>query len=100
MHIKERVIFVIAFTIAAAAFAGRTERVSVSSSGEEGNGNSEVNAISADGRFVVFWSATGVRHADVRNANDELARGDGDIASQKLESGIEHDRNAWQHAQN
>ena len=36
--------------------AGTTERVSVSSSGEEGNSASDGNAISADGRFVAFES--------------------------------------------
>lgn len=36
---------------------GVTERVSVGSSGEEGNGDSTAPAISADGRFVAFVSA-------------------------------------------
>ena len=36
--------------------SGVTSRVSVSSSGEEGNGNSRVLDISADGRYVVFES--------------------------------------------
>ena len=35
---------------------GTTERVSVSSTGEEGNGDSESPAISADGRYVAFES--------------------------------------------
>jgi Tol biopolymer transport system component len=37
--------------------AGTTQRVSVSSSGEQANGGSGGAAISADGRFVVFTSA-------------------------------------------
>jgi Tol biopolymer transport system component len=35
---------------------GSTERVSVDSSGTQGNGASHWAAISADGRFVAFWS--------------------------------------------
>jgi hypothetical protein len=35
---------------------GATERVSVSTSGEQGNGNSFDMASSADGRFIVFYS--------------------------------------------
>jgi Tol biopolymer transport system component len=34
-----------------------TSRVSVSSTGDQGNGRSEYPAISADGRYVAFWSA-------------------------------------------
>ena len=37
-----------------------TERVSVSSSDEQGNGDSRLGAISADGRFVVFASQASV----------------------------------------
>jgi len=37
--------------------AGTTERVSVSSTGEQGNNGSRVGAISADGRFVAFDSS-------------------------------------------
>ena len=36
---------------------GQTTRVSVSSTGEQGNGDSEGSTISADGRFVAFRSA-------------------------------------------
>jgi Tol biopolymer transport system component len=39
--------------------SGTTERVSVDSNGVQGNGNSYQPAISADGRFVVFWSLAG-----------------------------------------
>ncbi|HMP47353.1 MAG TPA: hypothetical protein PKA63_01645, partial [Oligoflexia bacterium] len=38
--------------------AGETVRVSTSSSGGEGNSNSGINSISADGRFVVFTTAS------------------------------------------
>src|SRR3972149_453001 len=38
------------------ALAGTTERVSVSSSGEQGNGESWYPSLSADGRFVAFHS--------------------------------------------
>ncbi len=37
---------------------GRTERVSVSSSGSQGNGSSGLPSISADGRFVAFGSSS------------------------------------------
>jgi Tol biopolymer transport system component len=36
--------------------SGTTERVSVSSAGEQGNSISGMPAISADGRYVAFWS--------------------------------------------
>ena len=36
--------------------SGTTERVSVGSSGMQGNGDSSEPSISADGRFVAFWS--------------------------------------------
>lgn len=36
--------------------AGRTERVSVGSAGEQGRGDSEMARMSADGRFIVFRS--------------------------------------------
>ncbi len=38
------------------ADAGVTERVSVSSTGEQGNGESRQGSMSADGRFVAFYS--------------------------------------------
>ena len=49
--------------------AGRIERISVSSSGTEDNGDSEVPSISADGRFVAFDSDA-----------DELVADDGNNA--------------------
>ena len=39
---------------AAPAWAGSTERVSVSSAGEQANGGSSAPAISVDGRYVAF----------------------------------------------
>jgi hypothetical protein len=36
---------------------------------------------------------------DIAKANEELGKGDSDIAAGKYASGIEHYRNAWQHAQ-
>src|SRR5439155_16392167 len=36
---------------------GTTERVSVDSAGNQGNAGSSLPSISADGRFVAFWSA-------------------------------------------
>lgn len=42
----------------AAVSPGTTERVSVDSSGNEGNGSSEVSAMSDDGRFVAFVSGS------------------------------------------
>jgi Tol biopolymer transport system component len=54
------------------AVAGTTERVSVSSAGVPGNGDSGgVSAISADGRYVAFSSAaTDLVEADTNNATD------------------------------
>ncbi|MGY6213683.1 hypothetical protein ACW73L_00880 [Methylolobus aquaticus] len=50
---------------------GRTERVSVDSSGNEGNANSAWPSISADGRFVAFWSvASNLVPDDTNDRND------------------------------
>jgi len=50
---------------------GITERVSVSSAGVEGNGDSEMPAISADGRFVAFDSlSSNLVSDDTNNAMD------------------------------
>src|SRR4051812_42387554 len=57
---------------------GRTERVSVSSSGRQGNGNSGFYtppALSADGRFVAFGSAaTNLVKGDTNRTNDVFVR--------------------------
>src|SRR5438067_1693678 len=50
---------------------GTTERVSVDSAGTESNGSSERPAISADGRFVAFWSsATNLVTGDTNGTSD------------------------------
>lgn len=52
--------------------AGTTERVSIGTSGQEGNGNSgymEAVSISADGRFVAFMSAASNLVADDTNSS-------------------------------
>jgi len=50
---------------------GQTERVSVSSTGEEGNGDSYTTSISADGQLVTFASeATNFIEADTNGAYD------------------------------
>lgn len=54
---------------------GVTERVSVSSAGEEGNGESAQAAVSADGRFVAFQSsATNLVERDTNGAVDVFIR--------------------------
>jgi Tol biopolymer transport system component len=52
--------------------AGTTERVSLSTAGSEGNGDSYPRGISGDGRFVVFVS-------DADNLVDGDANGSGDV---------------------
>ncbi len=53
---------------------GTTERVSVATGGTEGNGNSVSAAISADGRFVAFYSAASNLVSDANGANDVFVR--------------------------
>ena len=54
---------------------GKTRRVSVSSGGVQGNGDSFDPAISADGRFVAFESeATNLVPGDTNNAVDVFVR--------------------------
>jgi Tol biopolymer transport system component len=54
---------------------GRTERVSVSSAGEQANGYSDNPTISADGHFVTFSSAaSNLVHGDTNNLRDVFAR--------------------------
>jgi Tol biopolymer transport system component len=52
--------------------AGTTERVSVDSSGFEGNGSSRLGAASADGRYVVFSSAASNLVAGDTNGRDDV----------------------------
>ena len=55
---------------------GNTRRVSLSRSGDEGNSNSEIPFISADGRFVAFQSlATNLIGSDTNAATDIYVRG-------------------------
>lgn len=60
-----------------------TTRVSVSSAGVEGDGSSggEGNAISADGRFVVFWSAAANLVAGDTNGIEDVFVHDRDTAT-------------------
>ena len=51
--------------------AGTTERVSVSTTGEEGNNSSNYATISADGRYVAFFSwATNLVPNDINSIQD------------------------------
>ena len=51
---------------------GTTERVSVDSAGVQGNGNSYVPAISADGRYVAFFSSASNLVPGDTNATDDV----------------------------
>ncbi len=54
---------------------GSTERVSVDSSGNEGNGRSRLSSISSDGRYVTFFSdASNLVHRDKNGASDVFIR--------------------------
>src|SRR5438093_242361 len=54
---------------------GTTERVSVASGGRQGNGTSAGPALSADGRFVAFYStATNLVAGDTNGATDVFVR--------------------------
>jgi Tol biopolymer transport system component len=54
---------------------GKTERVSVSSAGEQANGYNDNPTISADGHFVTFSSAASkLVHGDTNNLRDVFAR--------------------------
>ena len=62
-------------TAAAPAWAGTTERVSVSSTGEQGEAGSYVQSISADGRFVAFYSdAANLVPGDTNGVDDVFVR--------------------------
>jgi hypothetical protein len=61
MSRQARTVLVLQLTVALGAAAparadGATERVSVGPGGIQSNGFSAIPAISADGRFVAFWS--------------------------------------------
>jgi Tol biopolymer transport system component len=53
---------------------GTTDRVSVDSNGMQGDGDSLDPAISADGRFVVFWSAAVLVAGDTNGYRDIIVR--------------------------
>ena len=68
---------VVALTVAATGFAGSatTERLSVSSSGEQANDHSYTPAISADGRYVAYVSdASNLVAEDTNGAPDVFVR--------------------------
>ncbi len=60
---------------------GRNERSSISSGGEQGNQRSDYPAISADGRFVAFYS-------DATNLVSEDTNGQTDIFAHDRQSGV------------
>jgi Tol biopolymer transport system component len=65
----------LAVATAAAAWAGTTERISISSTGEQADGDSTAPTISADGRFVAFISeAKNLVPSDTNNTNDIFVR--------------------------
>jgi Tol biopolymer transport system component len=67
--------FVVVDTVPAAATAPTTTRISVSSSGAQGNGNSAGPAISADGRYVAFASdANNLVAGDTNGRTDVFVR--------------------------
>ena len=77
MRNQRKVLFVSAAVVAAAmlsaspARAGQTERVSVSSSGEQANAGAEFTSISADGRYVSFYSwSSNLVPGDTNNGGD------------------------------
>ena len=53
-------------------FAGVTERVSVSSSGQQGNGDSYASSISADGQYVAFMSGASNLVTGDTNWNNDI----------------------------
>jgi Tol biopolymer transport system component len=76
---------------------GATERVSVSSAGEEGNGRSQHEALSADGRVAVFESgASNLVEGDTNGCNDIFARdrGNGAIPA-GWHATFEEERSPW-----
>src|SRR5207249_2098029 len=64
---------------------GAIERASVSASGVQGNGGSYRPALSADGRFVAFWSEASTLVPDDTNAS--YANGGYDIFVRDRQSG-------------
>ncbi|MFO1036722.1 MAG: hypothetical protein U1E45_07750 [Geminicoccaceae bacterium] len=83
---------------------GKTERVSVASDGHEGNGESYGPSISADGRFVAFYSiASNLVSGDTNGGTDTFVhdRQTGttvrvDLGPGRAQSNGGHDSFAWQ----
>src|SRR5215218_2415935 len=66
---------VVGLTVVPPAFAATAERISVSATGEQGNGGSFSAAISADGRYTVFVSyASNLVSGDTNDACDVFVR--------------------------
>ena len=65
-------ISIVALTLSAEVAAQSTTRVSVSSSGAQGNQYSEQAAISGDGRFVAFSSVASTLIANDTNNSDDI----------------------------
>jgi Tol biopolymer transport system component len=78
---------------------GITERISVDSAGNEGNGSSRIPSISADGRFVAFFSyATNLVAGDTNGAPDVFVhdRLTGTTERVSVDSaGIQGDSSSW-----
>src|SRR4051794_30658905 len=69
------IVLALALTSTSVAGSARTERVSVSPSGEPGDRNSAYAAVSADGRYVAFWSdATNLVPGDTNRRADVFVR--------------------------
>src|SRR6266508_4157588 len=70
---------------AASGVSGATTRVSVASAGEQANSDSLAAAISADGRFVSFYSsASNLAAGDTNNARDVFVRDRGSGATARV----------------
>src|SRR5215203_2430969 len=68
------IVLALALTSTSVAGSARTERVSVSPSGEPGNRNSAYAAVSADGRYVAFASDASDLVPGDRNGSDVFVR--------------------------
>ena len=78
---------------------GQTERVSVSTSGTAGNADSVIASISADGRYVAFYStATNLAAGDIDDNEDVYVR-DRQLGTTTLVSvssaGVKGNSNSW-----
>ena len=83
------VVLALLFLPAASAGPGATFRASVATGGEQGNGRSFFPAISADGRFVAFYSdASNLVSGDTNAARDVFVndRQTGETARMSIDS--------------